>query len=408
MSRGALLLLLSGCFDSIAGTPPDVGADATDAGRCLEFVADCDRNGSCETDLTRSETCGSCTNACLLGQTCSAGRCVGDPLDASVEPDVPTFFDGGPDGGGCGSMRWPGRPAPGTEGEDTATRVWALKDIVYDQRDARWATIGWDLDGVCTESVVDFHPCTPPGEPVPPLDGRDGIDNAFGESVLGQMMMFESAFEARARQRMEDGESILLIVRGWNGGDEDPRVQATLVRGLGVNRSDGALPEWDGEDRWIQAETSFAGGNPDNPLIFNDNAYVSGRTLVFQMPDRRSILLPWVNENRFDLHLIDARFTATISADGTELEHALLTGRYPQVELPVALQNAGICEGSASRALVDEALDDRLDVRDPVGSGTGPGVVCNAISLALEMTGYAAELDVIESPPAPAPVDCLP
>jgi len=44
--------------------------------------------------------------------------------------------------------------------------------------------------------------------------------------------------------------------------------------------------------------------------------------LVFEMPDRRPITLPWVNDNRFDLYLIDARITGTISADGTRLERA--------------------------------------------------------------------------------------
>ena len=150
------------------------------------------------------------------------------------------------------------------------------------------------------------------------------------------------------------------------------------------------------------------GGDPDNPNIFNDNAYVRNRMLVFQLPDRRAITLPWVNDNQFDMFLIDSHLTGTISADGTRLERVILAGRYPRVELNNAWESAGICRGTVSRALIDDLLDDELDIRDPVGSGTGPSVMCNAISLGLELTGYLAELDAIVSVPPPEPVDCLP
>lgn len=408
MGRWVVLVLVAGCFDPIIGMPPDVGTDTgIDAGPCGLFLADCDGNGSCDTDLREPETCGSCTTVCLPGQLCSSMRCVGDPLDASVDTRLDVSSA---DAGGCTSGRWPGAPTPDTEGANTATRVWALKDIVYDQSGGLWRSIGWDLDGVCTSSLVDdFHPCTPPGEPVPPLDGSNGIDNAFGESILSQIVMFDSAFEVNARQAMENGESILILLGGWNGEDDDPSVAATMIQALGVNRVDGeGLPQWDGDDRWIQADTSFVGGDPDTPNIFNDNAYVRGGTLVFQLPDRRPIILPWVNDNHFELSLIDARITATISPDRTRLDRVFLTGRYPRVELSMNLERSGICEGTVSRALIDGLLEDELDVRDPVGSGTGPSVACNAISVAFELTGYIAELDTIGTPPAPQPVDCLP
>ena len=280
---------------------------------------------------------------------------------------------------------------------------------MLDQSGDLWRDIGWDLDGVDTDSLGAFHPCTPPGAPAPPLDGNEGVDNAFGDSILSQIVMFNSAFEANARQEMEQGEAILIVLRNWNGEDDDPQVDATMIQALGVNRADSnPLPQWDGDDRWIQADTSFVGGDPDTPQIANDNAYVRNRMLVFQMPDRRAITLPWVNDNRFDLYLIDARITATISADGTRLERVWLTGRYPQVELAAAWEIAGLCPGTVSRTLIDNLLLEELDIRDPVGSGTGPSVECNAISLALELTGYLAQLDTIASPPPPEPVDCLP
>lgn len=382
---------------------------------CSPGTADCDGNGSCESDLTSEATCGSCDVRCVAGERCVAGTlCLGDGEDADL-PDggmLDASGDAAIDApmidGSMGGRRWPGRPPSSTEGENTAARVWALKDVVLDQSDDLWRDIGWDLDGVQTESFMDFHPCTPPGEPVPPLDGNEGVDNAFGESILSQIVMFNSAFEPNARQEMENGEAILIVLRNWNGEDDDPQVEATMIQALGVNRVDGQpLPQWDGDDRWIQADTSFVGGNPDVPQIFNDNAYVRNRMLVFQLPDRRPITLPWVDNNRFDLYLIDAHLTGTISSDGTRLERVWLAGRYPRVELAAAWEVAGLCEGTVSRALVDDLLNDELDIRDPVGSGTGPSVECNAISVAIELTGYLAELDTIASPPPPDPVECL-
>ena len=388
----------------------------TDTGTgCPMGTADCDGNGSCESDLTSEATCGSCVVRCVSGERCVAGTAcvpagvdagdVGPPPDASGDANIDAPDSGPPVIG----RRPPPRPPASTEGDDTSARVWALKDVVLDQSGDIWRTIGWNLDEVETESIMDFHPCTPPDAPVPPLDGIAGTDNAFGKSILSQIIMFNSAFEANAREEMEEGEAILVSLRGWNGEDDDPQVEVTMIQALGVNRADGEpLPQWDGDDRWIQADTSFVGGNPDVPQIFNDNAYVADRMIVFQLPDRRPITLPWVDSNRFDLFLIDAMLTGTISEDGQRLEQVWLTGRYPTVELNMAWEIAGLCEGTASRAIIDMLLASELDIRDPVGSGTGPSVTCNAISLALELTGYLADLDAIASPPDPQPVDCLP
>jgi hypothetical protein len=72
-----LSLLLSACIFPIdplrapsdAGTTPDSGT------QCGAGLADCDGNGSCETDVVHStEACGRCRHSCL-GGTCSGGVC---------------------------------------------------------------------------------------------------------------------------------------------------------------------------------------------------------------------------------------------------------------------------------------------------------------------------------------------
>ncbi|MBW2529054.1 MAG: hypothetical protein JRI23_33060 [Deltaproteobacteria bacterium] len=57
-------------------------AGAGDTGTCPSTTADCDGDGTCETDLSSNEHCGACGNACTPSGECSYGGCV-EPLSSS-------------------------------------------------------------------------------------------------------------------------------------------------------------------------------------------------------------------------------------------------------------------------------------------------------------------------------------
>ncbi len=404
-----LSLALGGALGCSVYDPGLIPGADTGTG-CPAGTADCDGNGSCESDLTSEATCGSCEMRCSPGERCVAGTmCIeGDaelpdapPMDATGDAN----FDGGTDSGIDPCSRQPPGPPGGADGPDVGSRTWALRDVTLDQSGDVWRNLGYDLDNRCTEDITDEHLCIPPEAPVPPLDGDNGIDNAFGESILARITAFNSAFEANARRNMEEGNAILVTMKGWNGTPNDPLVDIEMVQALGVNRADAEpLPQWDGDDRWIQASTSFQAGLP---LIRDDGAYVTDGMFVMNIPNRQPITLPWVDDNIFDLLLTDATLTGRISEDGQMLTDVLLTGRYALIDLSVAWEAAGLCAGGMLRTIVDDLLGRELDVRSAPGTG-GPGRTCDAISVAMSFTGFIGSLSDIEDPPPPEPVTCQP
>ncbi|MEM9072535.1 MAG: hypothetical protein AAGE52_28770 [Myxococcota bacterium] len=384
----------------------------TPDGGCRRGTADCDENGSCEAELSNRSTCGSCTTSCVGAQVCNPSTlsCEGDAgmFDAAVEdtgvPDTSMPPDTGPVI--CGTSI-PERPDVLDE-VDTATRTYALRDIVIDQRGTVWEELGWNLDGRCTVAVTDEPECLPPEGDFPPLDGSGGVDNVFGERVLGTLADLNPTFQPNARQEMAEGDTIVIRLKDWNGTDNDPNVEVLAAAGVEHVRLDGnPLPQWDGNDRWNVATTSFSGGNPDRPLIVDNNAYVVNRRLVARIPDRQPLVIPWIDSNNFQLRITDGRITARISNDGNALENLSITGRYGDIDLADAWTRAGLCEGGSIRGLLDRELGEDLDVRSIPGSG-GPGVECNAMSLAIGFTGFLALYGEVVEPPPEDPVECIP
>ncbi|MEM9072534.1 MAG: hypothetical protein AAGE52_28765, partial [Myxococcota bacterium] len=247
------LALPFGCGDDSDGE--DAGVD-TGLPECTGSVADCDGNGSCETDLTSDATCGSCTNVCGAGLTCSASElmCVPRDFDAGMEM-------------GCG-VTWPLRVEGPSDPELTAT--FGLRDVRVDQREGRWRDIGWSLDRRCTIGPSDEHACVPPAAAAPPVDGADGRDNVFGATVLEQLANSDGLFETTIQDRMFAGEALVLHVADWNGTDNDSLVTVFLAQAAGVRGSD--APSWDGSDIWNVSADNFITVN-DLPRIGDDNAY---------------------------------------------------------------------------------------------------------------------------------------
>lgn len=293
------------------------------------------------------------------------------------------------------------------DGVDTAARTFALRDIVLDQREV-WEDVGWNLDGAITDDVSDEPLCIPPEGDFPPLDGRGGVDNVFGERVLATLADLYPGFEANARARMVQGETIVVRLRDWNGMNNDPNVEVIVAMAASVTRADGLPePQWDGNDRWNVATTSFSGGNPDRPLIIDNNAYVADGRLVARMPDRQPVVIPWLETNRFQLRLTEARLSAEITDGGTRLRDVTISGRYGDIDLADALTRSGLCEGGSARDLLDRERQEDLDVRGIAGSG-GPGVACTAMSFSIGFTGVGAVYGEIVEPAPEDPVDCLP
>lgn len=326
----------------------------------------------------------------------------------------------------CDSKAPPPRPSEPDDGVDVGERVWALRDVVFEQSGEAWRTIGYDLDGRCSQPPDWDIECRPPlMTAAPEADGEGGIDNSFGHNLFPLVEVTVPGLEETSRMyQMRGVGTILIILRGWNGEDDDSHVE--VVAGITVFATPGApggteppdvvqtpdgpqttdgtpLPEpvWDGNDWfWLRSDNFFE-GNVNRPFIVDDNAYVTNRTLVLRLPERTDFIFPG-EEVGLLVRLTGAVGTVRISEDESQLEDITVAGRWPVLDLLATAEAIGVCAGSTEHGILENQLQRTADVRDRAGSG-GSGASCNAVSLGLEFeTGIAARFaGLAEGDPVP-------
>ena len=275
-------------------------------------------------------------------------------------------------GGACpGSIEPPMRPSAPDDGEDIGEVVYAVKDVVFDQGGERWADIGYNLDGICSEPPDIESECVPPNERASPeTDGTGGIDNAFGHHLFPTVELTVPGLEETARGYQERGIGApVLRIRGWNGEPNDSRVDVTAaisVFGVAGGAADTDPPEaeysvddgpttpsgdplsepaWDGNDWfWVRSD-NFLDGNPERPHIRDDNGYIANGTLVMTLPERTDFIFPG-DEIGLLVRLTGAVATAKISDDRSTIEKATVAGRWSILDL---LTTPGASTAVASR-----------------------------------------------------------
>ena len=75
-----------------------------------------------------------------------------------------------------------------------------------------------------------------------------------------------------------------------------------------------------------------------------------------------------------------------ISDDELTLENAVVSGRWSILDLLSTAENIGVCRGTGQYDILEAQLNAIADIRSRSGTG-GPGVTCDAISVAVEFTG---------------------
>lgn len=340
---------------------------------------------------------------CVALIVASAGCQVYDPslVDSGVDA-------AGVDAGPCNSRVPPPRPtvADGADGEEI---IFGLRNVVLAQADGEaWRDIGLDLDERCTVAPAFDAECHPRRRAQAPVDGNDGIDNAFGSDLFPLVDLAVGGLEETARAAQEEGKLPVVRIRGWNGMDDDPRVDVTISNSIyAVNDAgDGTpalhrveafepvdiatgerlpFPVWDGTDFAFFREDTFFDGDPEQPLIRDDNAYVVGRRVVANLPSRVEILFP-ADLVGVLVKVTDATAIGRISDDGLTLEDAVVSGRWAVLDLLMTAENIGVCRETPQYDILVGQLDSIADIRSMPGTG-GPDSICDAISVGVGFTG---------------------
>lgn len=351
--------------------------------------------------------------------------------------------DGGMDAGAAArGAHLPARPD--VADEDGPERVYALRDPLLSQQPDRWRTLGWDLDGRCTEPPIardagasdggasdggavdagardagapepwagwDLE-CTPrrPASAGPVVDGDACRDNSFGAYVTLALAALPTDVQASASARMARGELALIVrVRGWSGREDDPRVEVDVfptVYGAPAGGMRGAPLRWDGTDELWLAREGFSSLDADQAVIRDPQAYVAGGRLVMRLPTRADFDFA-SDEVILRLRVTDATITARVDPDpAAGLSDVTISGRWPLADLFAQLPWLGLCPGDpaddAIARLVRDGLEPAADVAsEPLAPGS-PLSPCEAISVAIGMTGYPARIGGVapfERPP---------
>ncbi|MGE0784458.1 MAG: hypothetical protein AB7S26_02135 [Sandaracinaceae bacterium] len=322
----------------------------------------------------------------------------------------PNLVDAGHDAGppvACDLRRPPERPAM-PDGDDGLDHLFGMRDVVLDQEE-EWRNIGFDLDGRCTVEPNYDTECVPPRRRTPPADGNGGIDNSFGENLFPLVDVAVMGLEDTAHSADVEGTMPVVRVRGWNGMDDDARVDVAFSTAIFTVPNDGSdapvpfdiiqykpfvvgttdmqiYPVYDGTDYAFLRDDTFFEGNVDRPLIGDDNAYIANRVVVARLPDAFEIVFP-SRVAGVVVRLSDAIAVARISDDGMNLENATVAGRWRVLDLLSTAENVGLCSDNPQYDILTGTLDAIADIRSQPGTG-GPGVMCDAVSIGVTFTGY--------------------
>lgn len=346
-----------------------------------------------------------------------------DPSLLAPAPS-PTVADGGdasaeaaPDADSCPHAS---APLPPVADDGTATLDLVFVTDSFQLLQAK-TPLGLDLDGVCTcPGPEACRSVTSP--PKPHCDDDAGRDNSGGATIATFASVSESFNEDAINARLRSGgSSLLLRIKGYNGGANDTQVTAIVYKSSGLQPAgDGgtpAPPKFDGTDRWLLDPVSIVGGATatgidceGNPqciaLTFDPKAYVADHVLVMRV----DLALPIGAGSQLDV--TNAWVTARLVQRGTTfaLEQGNIAGRWRADKVLAIVANAAspagpgpLCNDKATYQIIKQLVCGAADLpSDPALDRTD--VPCDALSLGLGFTASAARLGKV----SPATTDTPP
>ena len=291
--------------------------------------------------------------------------------------------------GTASAGRVPPPPPVGAAPSDTPARTFALDQLFLGETDRNgtllrdaWKDYGYNIDGLTTtKDSKDVCQRVAGADPGKQEDGKEGIDNAFGRTVLGFILGLVPTPTKTINDSIQGGSfTILLDIKGLT---DDPKQTATGLGGrllIGGGYGEGKKPTFSLTDDWPYRAS---------PIVPIDGAYINNGTFVNGTGGASvelSLLIQGVslslNINRASItfdHSAPSKITnGTIS--GVINTEALVSG----IEKVAGRISPQLCGGSTLdtiKSTIRQASDIKSD-------GTnGPGVPCDAISIGLGFTG---------------------
>ncbi len=350
----------------------------------------------------------------LLGAAVAACACGGQTTDVGDAGDASA--DVAKDGG------IPNKPPPPDSGTPTTvTGTYAIDTLFLGEapRDGgapsntAWKAYGYNIDGLVT-AKSDTNVCKlVQGAPlVEQVDGYNGIDNAWGSTLLP---ILQTVLSLPTPSMTESGyidSGVWTAQLQITGLSDDPTQTAP---GLGAQiftsgQYDNGTPAFDATTDWPVLSTSVVDGATiasGSTMKFNGSYITNGTFITGTAPD------PLVLSFNFggvpiELHLHDAIITFDHSAP-TDLTNGTIAGVLDAQDLVTTLEGvAGQLSTSLCGSAFDGVAQQILQASDIMNDGTnGPGQTCNGISIGIGFDAKrVANPTKVVPPPAPPPNPC--
>ena len=343
-------------------------------------------------------------------------------LDGGSDAASDVAPEGGGEGGdGCNHARWPARPLADDDASVQNLEVYnALSFLDFGLTDggtAKGATMGYDLDSICTCPGIDS--CNPFGDSGTQCDTEGGIDNSAG--ALLQEFSGATNFFDQNYINNQLGAGIfgaLFRVRNYNGQANDTKVELSIYVSNGTEGAqtgNPAVPKGDGTDQWTIDPKSLLGGTimPDGGPVPNEaydlNAYVSNYYLVGNISNMPLAIGAATGEGLITIDLTGAIVVAKLEAVGNTFRatQGIVTGRWESKKLLTSLQvlhdpfdfDAALCGTDQIYGLLKTKICGLQDISSNV-LDDGKGAPCNALSLAFAFQSVPATYGSVFAPDA--------
>ena len=296
----------------------------------------------------------------------------------------------------CNHAEVPPNKAQGQGLGGTQDMWFAIYSVDYgdgngDPDAATYASIGYDLDRVCT-ALGDPPVCVQAKHA--PKDGVGGRDNATGELLFEIKSTFQIIADPIGSKQdtaalQSGGYTIIFHVTGYNGLPDDDQVRFEWYLPAPFGSDSDAAPRpppvWMGGDRWpIRTQDSLPDGGLA-PIVADDNAYVAGNVVVASLPRGTRITGGSID---FDLSGVFVTATLDKTAQGTAMSAGTLAGTWGQGQVLGGMgklfESVGKCTDFPLYQNLKSIVCGALDVS---ASGVPlPTQPCDALSIGVAFT----------------------